>query len=574
MALVNQLRNQDATTKVLAVAAGRHVVQGQLAWTYTEGTSPTHQLVLRQLLGKGVWQGVEGLWYRGLNVPAADYIFSDGTQTAPTAFFLMDKEAHTGTVLLDVKAPVGVGEPDTSATTPDLANGIFKTEKFPDFDEDGNQVDPADGVTIITDYADLLAGDPLDEDYFTYTANPARVCIGWMLKYGNIAYSRINWTKWAAWRDYCAATETVDWRTIAGFKGFGLTARYYNGVNFDTFVVQRVDNAIDFPSSTGAPSVGVNVNNFSVRYEGFIKPPATGNYIFRMTHDDGVRLWVDDLVTPIIDQWTLSGSLTHDSGTVALTADTFYPVKIEWFDQDIPDPNPAQLTMSWQLPGTVPFIPLKAEELYPKVESLPRYESHVAFSTPTTLDEMIDTILRVTNSIKQDVDGLIEFYCVEQLSPSFDFEEDLPEEERQIMLGSLSFSRTDIRISELQNVWEARFRDLDSQYLEEPLEPVTIEIPEFIAIAGRKIYGEPLFLHNTNRWQALKVLQYFVDRFQKDLTVNFDATGRCYEPIAGDLVNLTHSAGDFEAKEFQVVEALDASPEETSDTRKFILKEY
>lgn len=568
MALVNHLKNSEAQRQVLAVAAGRHIADGHLIWSKTLGTSPTHQIVVRQALGKGDWEGVEGVWYKGLNVAVADYAFLDGSQTATSSFFPTDGP-HTGTVLLDVKAPTGVGDADTKATTPELAKAILKCEKFPDFNSSGDQIDPANPSTVVVSYASLVAGTALNKTYFKYTASPARVLVGWMFKYGKIAHSRINWTKWTAWRDYCAATETVDYTTITDFEGIGLSAEYYSGTNFDTLLWKRIDPVLEFANTTGTPAIGLPVDSFSVKWKGKIKPKYTETYTFKITHDNGARLWVNG--TLLIDQWDSTGTATPGThtATIALTANQFYTIEVHW-NEGVAN---AEFSLKWssttQAEETIP-----AAALYPAAESRPRYEAHVAFSAPTTLDAMIEAVLLVSKSIKQDVDGKIEFYCVEQLAPTFAFNEaDSP---RSILDdGSFKFYRGDVRETEVRNVFEASFRDLDSQYLEQPLVPIYKKVQVLIDSAGREVYGDVIDLYSVSRWQAIKILDYIVERtVQKDLTVEFNGSAITYPVIAGDLVTLTHSLGGWSAKTFQVIEAADQSPEETADTRIFKLQEW
>lgn len=132
-----------------------------------------------------------------------------------------------------------------------------------------------------------------------------------------------------------------------------------------------------------------------------------------------------------------------------------------------------------------------------------------------------------------------------------------------------------MRDTEVQNVFEATFKDLDSQYLEEPLTPLRESVQELIDSAGREIYGNVIDLYNQTRFQARKVLQYIVDRTaRKDLFVEFNASALAYQVVAGDIVTLTHSLADIENKEFIVIEAVDQSPEETADVRYFKLAEW
>jgi len=576
MSTVNHLKNRDAQRKVLAVASGRHAVQGHLLWSYVVGDSPTHNIYLRQALGdtRGGWEGAEGIWFKNLNVPASDYIFLDGTQEETTEWFDTDV-AHHKTVLCDVKAPTGIGDVDNEANPPIYFTGIFKCDKFPDFDDEGNQVD-ADGEIVVT-VAALRAGTLLDESFYTYLVNPARVIAGWYLIYcPDASVDDTNWSKWVAFRDFHAQTETVDYTSIAGFDGFGLTGRFFNGTNFETELSSRIDPVIDFDSSTRAPAIGQEDGDYSVRWEGKILALYSETYTFSIVHDNGARLWVNGV--QLINQWSddgLSTPGTH-SGTIALSAGQFYTIKVEWNDGGVV----GEFRLKWSSDSQDEEI-IPPEVLYPLPVEQALYEAHVEFSVPTTIDEMINRVLFVTNSIRQDVDGKMEFYCVEQLAPSFHVQQNLPESERQILRDKdgrdiFSISRSDRRTAQLRNVWEASFSDLDSRFLEEPLSPVMFEIPELIRAAGnRKIYGEPVDLGNMTRWQARKVLAYIISReILADTLVDFEGTARTYQIIAQDVITVSHDLGDYAAKPFVVMEATDNSPEETADTRLFKLQEW
>ncbi|MDQ3747955.1 MAG: PA14 domain-containing protein [Acidobacteriota bacterium] len=556
---------------------------GHLVISRTEGADPNHRLVVRHALGQGIWDSAESVYFKGLNVPPADYVFNNGSQTsAPiSTFFTTDKQPHTGAVIIDVKAPVGVGEADTEKTEPTGFAGIFKTGQFPNFNSTGQQITPdtsafVNEITAPVNFTDAFVG---------YTASPARAAAGWLLGLGGIARTRINWAKWTAWRDYLASTETVDYTTIAGFDGIGLTARYYNGTNFQTFLVERIDPILQFNLSDGAPAVGVPANSFSVRWEGKIKPAFTETYTFKIIHDNGARLWVNGVLIigtlgTITTTWNDDGlsAARTDTGTFAATANTFYTIKAEWNEGG----GPGEFQLLWSSPS-LPEEIVPAEVLYPLPRALPRYEAHVAFSTPTTVEGMLSAVLRVSNSIVQDVNGKLEFYCVEQLVPTFDFDETLPENERQIIrsrtedglsVSSLRINTIDRRVSEQQNVFEAKFRDLDSQFLEEPIKPVQIKVQSLITEAGREISGGAVELYNMTRWQANKCLAYIVGRIIKTETVTFSATARAYSVIAGDLVRLKNLGGRFNFTTFQVVEAVDASPQASARERQFTLKEW
>jgi glucose/arabinose dehydrogenase len=108
--------------------------------------------------------------------------------------------------------------------------------------------------------------------------------------------------------------------------GNGLTARYYDNVNFTGRSVTRVDPAIDFDWGSGSPSRIIGPDEFSSRWEGQILPRFSETYTFITTTDDGVRLWIDN--RRIINAWNDQGLTVH-RGAIALTAGVKYNIVME-----------------------------------------------------------------------------------------------------------------------------------------------------------------------------------------------------------------------------------------------------
>ncbi|MES2732525.1 MAG: glycoside hydrolase family 9 protein [Bacteroidota bacterium] len=111
--------------------------------------------------------------------------------------------------------------------------------------------------------------------------------------------------------------------------GDGLTAQYFNGQNFTTSVLTRKDANINFNWGLGSPAAGVNVDGYSVRWTGQIKPRNTGTYTFHITSDNGRRVWVNNVL--IIDKWVDDWDVEY-TGTIALTADQKVNIKVEYFE--------------------------------------------------------------------------------------------------------------------------------------------------------------------------------------------------------------------------------------------------
>jgi hypothetical protein len=102
--------------------------------------------------------------------------------------------------------------------------------------------------------------------------------------------------------------------------------------------LQRADTNLDFNWGSGNPAAGINANQFSARWTRYIDV-TPDNYLFKVTADDGVRLWVDDQL--LIDQW-------RDQAATTYTAQTYlgaghHLVKVEYYE----NAGDAVINVSW-----------------------------------------------------------------------------------------------------------------------------------------------------------------------------------------------------------------------------------
>jgi hypothetical protein len=84
---------------------------------------------------------------------------------------------------------------------------------------------------------------------------------------------------------------------------------YWNNKNLaGEPVLTDVHREIDWDWGSGSPNVAIQTNGFSARWERYLDL-AGGNYRFRSTSDDGIRVYVDNQL--IIDQWDDHAVQTH-----------------------------------------------------------------------------------------------------------------------------------------------------------------------------------------------------------------------------------------------------------------------
>lgn len=73
----------------------------------------------------------------------------------------------------------------------------------------------------------------------------------------------------------------------------------------------------------------VNADNFSVRWAGKSDATLSDNYTFYVNSDNGRKLWINNQL--IIDKWIDDYGVEY-SGTISLTANQLYDIKLEYFE--------------------------------------------------------------------------------------------------------------------------------------------------------------------------------------------------------------------------------------------------
>ena len=150
---------------------------------------------------------------------------------------------------------------------------------------------------------------------------------------GGTTYEFVSWSDGGAARHdvstpAAATTYTATFRATGG-TAHGLTATYFNNINFTGSTVARVDPTVDFVWGAGSPAPAIAANTFSARWTGSIEAPVTGTYTFYTVSDDGIRLWVNG--QRIISNWTDHGA-TENRATISLTAGQRYTIRVDFYE--------------------------------------------------------------------------------------------------------------------------------------------------------------------------------------------------------------------------------------------------
>ncbi len=155
----------------------------------------------------------------------------------------------------------------------------------------------------------------------------------------------------------------------------GLKGEYFKGRNFrdDQRAFDRIDPTVSFdfgdvgPQEDGHESDKFDPRQFSIRWQGSLLAPESGDYEFIVKTEHAVRLWINDLrqPQPLIDAWVKSGDDTEYRGSLHLLGGRVYPVRLEFSKakQGVDDSDKqkdkkppavkASIDLQWKLPHQI-----------------------------------------------------------------------------------------------------------------------------------------------------------------------------------------------------------------------------
>lgn len=533
---VSHLKNNQSIGKFLDVAFGRIPFVGDLCFSSADGT----YVYAYNALGEGEWTEIEALFWKGKKLAATEYNFHPGAiATAMTTgsqtvdpFFPKDIP-HSRTAAVGYRVPLALADADTLNNPPVSMEGIAKTKKSADYNSSGVQTDFSYSLNAARQVVQLL------KDYARLPHYP-----GSYASAAAYALSRIDWGAWIDFRNFHNTTESNDYRAIPDLPGFGLTAKYYSDTNLTTFSEKFVHPNFDINYTTQPPAT-ITSPPLSARFEGYIKFPFSETFTITVTADNGRRLSLDNSL--LINQWQNDGFKTPgiDTATFTAKADEFVPILIDWNDAGVV----GQLKIEWESASQSKEI-IPSKYLYPKEEARPVYESHIFFSQPTTPIAAIDEILRITNSVRQDVNGKIRLLPLDTLSSSFNF--DLT----NIIEGTFKASPPSALRTNPVTEYRAKMRNALTRFIETPISPPS-HFPT--RLTGREIENvQEVELYSCSIFQALKVLAMTERLNNEPFTDEWDSLeAKSYPVIENDLVTITHRKTGNTPQVYRILEATD-----------------
>lgn len=120
------------------------------------------------------------------------------------------------------------------------------------------------------------------------------------------------------------------WTTSRGGGQKGVKGEYFDNMNLSGKpVFTRVEPTISFDWGWNPAGNGMPLDQFSVRWTGYLNPTNTGEVRFLLRSDDGVRLFIDDKIA--YDAWRDHGEEFAEI-PFRLVAGRSYKIKLEYYD--------------------------------------------------------------------------------------------------------------------------------------------------------------------------------------------------------------------------------------------------
>ena len=158
---------------------------------------------------------------------------------------------------------------------------------------------------------------------------------------------------------------TASWDEKRGLRGEYFKSRRFRGGDR---VLERIDPVVKFDFGVDGPDPEkFEPDQFSIRWEGSILAPETGEYEFIVHTAHATRLWINDARQPLIDAFVKSGDDTEYHGSLFLLGGRAYPLRLEFTKakqgvddskdkKKKPPPVKASISLEWRLPHRVAEI--------------------------------------------------------------------------------------------------------------------------------------------------------------------------------------------------------------------------
>ncbi len=222
----------------------------------------------------------------------------------------------------------------------------------------------------------------------------------------------------------------------------GLRGEYYKSRRFrpaervftQTDPAVRFDFGVHEPQAIGAGQFGpepelLDPSQFSIRWEGSVLAPETGEYEFIVRTEHATRFWINDLKKPLIDAWVKSGNDTEYRASIHLLGGRVYPLRLEFSKakqgvddskktKTKPPPVKASIALEWKLPHQTPEVipqrnltPHRFPETFVLATPFPPDDRSVGYERGTSISKAweqatTDAAIEVADYVARHLDEL------------------------------------------------------------------------------------------------------------------------------------------------------------------------
>ncbi len=113
----------------------------------------------------------------------------------------------------------------------------------------------------------------------------------------------------------------------------GLDIEYFKGIKFEESIAKGIDSSFQFAlPNKQLETIGIDSKTkFSVRWNGYITVPKSGEYIIGANADDGIRIWIND--KQIVNEW-YDKTAYSSFAKIKLEANQKNKIKIEYYQNN------------------------------------------------------------------------------------------------------------------------------------------------------------------------------------------------------------------------------------------------
>ena len=195
----------------------------------------------------------------------------------------------------------------------------------------------------------------------------------------------------------------------------GLQAEYFASGRFQRdkkLDFNRVDPIVDFDYGEDVPvdSKFTKKSEFSIRWQGSVIAPETGDYEFIIRTDNGFQFWLNHSQIPFIDGKVRSGNDAEHRKTMFLIGGLPYPLRLDFFKFN---GKSAKIRLHWKAPH-------KTEEpVAQRLLTPTRYAEVLTVETPFPPDDRSEGYIRGT-TVSKEWDAATTSAAIEVAAKVFD----------------------------------------------------------------------------------------------------------------------------------------------------------